>query len=72
MSCFLEWNMTVLFLDEVRKLSREMLKNGNMTVCLKYAIIILNKVLHTDEFAGGNYEGIKTIHVADFLLSLEY
>ena len=29
-------------------------------------------VLHTDEFAGGNYEGIKTMHVAEFLLSTEY
>jgi len=25
-------------------------------------------VIRTDEFAGGNYEGIKTMHVADFLL----
>ena len=29
-------------------------------------------VLRTDEFAGGNYEGIQTMHVADFLLSTEY
>lgn len=29
-------------------------------------------VLTTDEFAGGNYEGIKTMHLADFLLSEEY
>ena len=29
-------------------------------------------VLTTDEFAGGNYEGIKTMHIADFLLSAEY
>ena len=29
-------------------------------------------VLRIDEFAGGNYEGIKTMHVADFLLSNEY
>lgn len=29
-------------------------------------------VLTTDEFAGGNYEGIKTMHIADFLLSTEY
>ena len=29
-------------------------------------------VLRTDEFAGGNYEGIKNMHVADFLLSKEY
>ena len=29
-------------------------------------------VLTTDEFAGGNYEGIKTMHIANFLLSDEY
>jgi predicted AAA+ superfamily ATPase len=29
-------------------------------------------VLRTDEFAGGNHEGIKSMHVADFLLSDEY
>ena len=29
-------------------------------------------VLRTEEFAGGNYQGIKTMHVADFLLSEEY
>ena len=29
-------------------------------------------VLTTDEFAGGTYEGIKTMHIADFLLSAEY
>lgn len=29
-------------------------------------------VLRTDDFAGGNYEGIKAMHVADFLLSNNY
>lgn len=29
-------------------------------------------VLRADEFAGGNYQGIKTMHIADFLLSPEY
>lgn len=29
-------------------------------------------VLRADDFAGGNYEGIKTMHVADFLLSDEF
>jgi hypothetical protein len=29
-------------------------------------------VLRADEFEGGNYEGIKTMHIADFLLSSEY
>ena len=28
-------------------------------------------VLTTDDFAGGNYEGIKTMHVADYLLEKE-
>lgn len=29
-------------------------------------------VLTTDDFAGGNYKGIKTMHVADFLLCQEF
>ena len=29
-------------------------------------------VLRADEFTGGNYEGIKIMHIADFLLSSEY
>lgn len=29
-------------------------------------------VLLTDNFAGGNYKGIKTMHIADFLLSKDY
>ena len=29
-------------------------------------------VLLTNEFAGGNYEGIKTMHIADFLLSKDF
>ena len=29
-------------------------------------------LLRTDDFVGGNYQGIKTMHVADFLLSDEY
>ena len=29
-------------------------------------------ILTTDDFAGGNYQGIKTMHIADFLLSNEY
>jgi len=29
-------------------------------------------VIRTDEFAGGNYEGIKSMHVADFLLLEEF
>ena len=29
-------------------------------------------VLCADDFAGGNYQGIKTMHIADFLLSAEF
>jgi predicted AAA+ superfamily ATPase len=29
-------------------------------------------VIRTDEFTAGNYQGIKTMHIADFLLSDEY
>jgi len=29
-------------------------------------------VLRADEFAGGNFQGIKSMHIADFLLSAEY
>lgn len=29
-------------------------------------------VLRTDDFAAGNYQGIKTMHIADFLLSTEF
>ena len=29
-------------------------------------------VLRTDEFGSGNYQGVKTMHIADFLLSDEY
>jgi len=29
-------------------------------------------ILTTDAFAGGNYQGIRTMHIADFLLSTEY
>lgn len=29
-------------------------------------------VLRADEFASGNYEGIKTMHIADFLLCKEF
>ncbi len=32
----------------------------------------LKYVLRTDEFASGNYEGIKTMHIADFLLSKDF
>ena len=29
-------------------------------------------VIRMDDFAGGNYEGVKTMHIADFLLDDSY
>lgn len=29
-------------------------------------------VIRMDDFAGGNYEGVKTMHIADFLLDNSY
>lgn len=29
-------------------------------------------VLLNDDYAGGNYRGIKTLHIADFLLSRDF
>lgn len=42
-----------------------------MTVCWKSTTTTRN-MLMTDNFAGGNYKGIKTMHVADFLLSRDF
>ena len=52
--------------------------NSEKTERLEYDRLIELKdnypkyVLRTDAFSGGNYEGIKTMHIADFLLSDEY
>ena len=50
--------------------------NVKLKSCLLYTSDIRDNypkyVLRTDAFAGGNYEGIKTRHIADFLLSDEY
>ena len=47
-------------------------KSVNITVCLKYTTIILNMSSQQTNLPEGNYEGIKTMHIADFLLSSEY
>ncbi len=47
--------------------------NGeNCPICSGARVIEGINDLTTDEFSGGNYEGIKTMHIADFLLSSEY
>ena len=42
-----------------------------MSGCLKYTTITPNMFLQRTNLPG-NYEGIKTMHIADFLLSSEY
>lgn len=58
-------------------------KPQNILIILKVSVIQYDRlleihdnypkyVLTTDAFSGGNIEGIKTMHIADFLLSKEY
>ena len=48
----------------VQKFTNKLLKSFVVTNRKEYLLL--------DEIAGGNYEGIKTMHIADFLLSSEY
>lgn len=71
---------TYLFLDEVQKIKGwekqeikfEKTEKREYDRLLEIHDNYPKYVLTTDEFAGGNYEGIKTMHIADFLLSSEY
>ncbi|WP_324825984.1 ATP-binding protein [Sinanaerobacter sp. ZZT-01] len=73
---------TYLFLDEVQEVkdwekainSFMMDFNVDIFVTCSNSRMMSSEISTylTDEFAGGNYEGIKTMHVADFLLSQEY
>ncbi len=58
-----------------RRFVRKRRRNGSMSVCWRSPTTTPPKkkyILTTDAFSGGNYEGIKTMHIADFLLSSEY
>ena len=63
---------TYLFLDEVQEINSEKTEKREYERLLEIHDNYPKYVLTTDEFAGGNYEGIKTMHIADFLLSSEY
>ena len=54
--------------SEIRREDTEAREYGNL---LSIADNYPKYVLRMDELAGGNYEGIKTMHIADFLLSSE-
>ncbi len=55
--------------EKIEKTSTKQREYGNL---LSIADNYPKYVLRTDEFAESSYEGIKTMHVADFLLSQEY
>lgn len=61
-----------LYVQIAERIEREETKQREYGNLLSIADNYPKYVLRTDEFAGGNVEGIKTMHVADFLLSREY
>ena len=45
---------------------------GKLLICLRLRITIPNMLLRLIELAGGNVNGVKIMHLADFLLSEGY
>ena len=61
-----------LYIQITERIEREETEQREYGKLLGIADNYPKYVLRTDDFAGGNYKGIKTMHVADFLLSSEY
>lgn len=61
-----------LYVQVTQKIESEETKQREYNRLLEIRDNYPKYVLRTDEFAGGNYEGIRTMHVADFLLSSDY
>jgi predicted AAA+ superfamily ATPase len=61
-----------LYIQISENIEREETKEREYGRLLSIADNYPKYVLRTDDFVGGNYKGIKTMHVADFLLSSEY
>lgn len=61
-----------IYVQVTQKISSEKTEKREYARLLEIPDNYPKYVLTTDEFAGGNYEGIKTMHIADFLLSKEY
>lgn len=61
-----------LYIQVTEKMEREETRKREYENLLSISDNYPKYVLRADEFTGGNYEGIKTMHVADFLLSQEY
>lgn len=61
-----------LYVQVTQQISSEKTENREYRSLLEIQDNYPKYVLTADAFAGGNYEGIRTMHVADFLLSSEY
>ncbi len=61
-----------LYIQVTQQISREETEKREYDRLLAIPDNYPKYVLRTDEFASGNYEGIHTMHVADFLLSSSY
>lgn len=61
-----------LYIQVTQEIGSEKTKHREYDRLLSVADNHPKYVLLTNDFAGGNYQGIKTMHAADFLLSAEY
>ena len=61
-----------IYVQVTQKIDSEKTENREYGRLLAIADNYPKYVLTIDEFAGGNYEGIQTMHIADFLLSDTY
>ena len=61
-----------IYVQVTQEINSEKTEKREYSRLLEIPDIYPKFVLTTDEFAGGNYEGIKIMHIADFLLSAEY
>lgn len=61
-----------IYIQIAQKIDSEETKNREYGNLLFISDNYPKYVLRTDVFSGGNHEGIKTMHVADFLLSTEF
>ncbi len=61
-----------IYVQVTQRITSEKTEKGEYDRLLEIHDNYPKYVLTTDEFSGGNYEGIKTMHAADFLLSSEY
>lgn len=61
-----------LYVQVTQKISSEETQKREYSRLLEIHDNYPKYVLRADAFAGGNYEGIRTMHIADFLLSSEY